>query len=214
MHWPRATVAALGTLVLTGVAAGCEDEGAACEVVETRTVGLDEELVNGRSAREILDGTGPQDAQVTWRNSPDGSALTNAEAGSATSISISIASHGEQATFQRTRQTGTDEADLNCGETLAIPVSLRVVTADGALDERFETQLSYGAELPGVVWSDTSFEFNALAGWLRPARPAASGEFHVEFEGGERGWVGVVETRKNDGDAEERWEFGARWGAN
>jgi hypothetical protein len=134
-------------------------------------------------------------------------------------ISISIASHGNEASYTRTRQTGTNEIALDCGETLTVPVSLRVTTADGALDETFETVLSYGAERPNVVWSDATFNFESLAGWLRADLTGVTGDLHgdfyVEFDGGERGWINVIETRKtSSGDYEERSESAGRWGSS
>jgi hypothetical protein len=56
----------MAVCVLAVVAAevGCSEE-TVCEVLESRTVGLDEELVNGFSAQEILDMTGPQEAEIT-----------------------------------------------------------------------------------------------------------------------------------------------------
>jgi hypothetical protein len=216
MKTTRSVLMAVCVLAVVAAGVGCSEE-TVCEVLESRTVSLDEELVDGFSAQEILDMTGPQEAELTWLLSPNGSNPTNAEANSSTTISIAIASHGNEATYTRTRQTGTNEIDLNCGETMTIPVSLRVVTEDGALDETFDSVLLYGAGGPSGVWSKTSFDFDSLVGWLRPNLTGVTGdvqgEFYVEFEGGERGWVGVVETRTNDGNAEERWEFAGRWGS-
>ncbi|PCC72020.1 hypothetical protein SAMN02745121_08250 [Nannocystis exedens] len=209
--WLTSSSATASVCVLLHTAA-CTPEGGRCEVVETKTLADDEASPQGMSALDVLALAQPHEAAFQWDLTADGDNPTNADPQVATSVSVTVERGPGDVRYVVTEQRGDTEEDAGCGPSLYVPIRLRIVTGDGALDDTFTGDLVYGAEKPGIAWITAAFAFDDLAGTLRPSVSGSAGEVHVEFGAEPRGWIAVRDETQGANAVTEAWAMAGHWG--
>ncbi|WP_434420077.1 hypothetical protein [Nannocystis pusilla] len=199
-------------LCLAILSPACSPEASSCEVVETKTLADDEASPQGMSALDVLAMAQPHQAAFLWDLTPDGENPTNADPHVATSVDVTVERGAGNVRYVVTEQHGDTEEDAHCGPNLYVPIRLKIVTGDGALNDTFTGDLVYGVERPGIPRISVGFAFDDLAGTLRPTVAGAEGEVYVEFGAEPRGWIAVRHESQDAIAASETWAMAGHWG--